>query len=132
MSDYTYSDPDGDTLRFLTSTHGGRVILIAKGEFAAKEIYIPTADAHTVAAELLKAAGYAELAGLIETAAQQIAQKAEAEAAEKKLQERRDALSLQLNGGGAELLRVPYTNRTVTMRQAIDRIIELEDKLAAK
>lgn len=60
--------------------------------------------------------------------AEYIENKASHEAeAEKKLQERRDALSFQLNGGGVELLLVPYANRTATMRQAIDRIIELED-----
>ena len=110
MSDYTYSDPDGDTLRLLTSIHGGRVILIAKGEFDAKEIHIPNTDVPTVAAELLKAAGYDHLADLVGW-----------ESAEKKLQERRDGLLRGFRAGA----RWDYTSELAQL--AINRIIELED-----
>ena len=65
------------------------------------------------------------LAAYIESKAQR-----ETEAATK-LQERRDALSYQLTGDFDDAPQVPYSNRTVPMRKAIDRIIELEDAQAA-
>ncbi|MCC3277487.1 hypothetical protein LJ753_16610 [Arthrobacter sp. zg-Y20] len=110
MSDYTYTDNVGDILRLLTSADGDRVILIAKGELDAKEIHIQNADAPTVAAELLKAAGHDDLAGLIEVSA-----------AQAKLQARRNAVALSLSGVAS------YTQQVQTTRKAIDRIIELED-----
>lgn len=168
MSDYQYTDTEGDKLRITTGYVDERIIITCGAQDGNQRgVFVSNADVPTVAAELLKAAGQEsaiipkaheeverlgdeltcgggpEWAGssiasnpnwLRNKAANCIAiaeyieNKASHEAeAEKKLQERRDALSFQLNGGGVELLRVPYANRTATMRQAIDRIIELED-----
>ncbi|MBP3044856.1 hypothetical protein KKR91_01300 [Arthrobacter jiangjiafuii] len=73
------------------------------------------------------AANMIALAEYIESAAtREAAEKAEAEAAEKKLQERRDALLRDFRAGGAW----DYTSELAQL--AIDRIIELEDKLASR
>lgn len=73
-----------------------------------------------------RAANYVALAQYIEGApAREAAEKAEAEAAEKKLQERRDALAKELSED-----RRTYSETSLTAQAAINHIIELEDKLA--
>lgn len=76
------------------------------------------------AAELLALAEYRDA-----KAAREAAEKAEAEAAEKKLQERRDALATELFGLD---LKFDELGPRSGGRTAIHRIITLQDKLAAK
>lgn len=73
-----------------------------------------------------KAANYIAIAEYIEfTAAREDAEKAEAEATEKKLADRRDAIATDLD-------MTHYVHLVTSAALAVDRIIELEDKLAAK
>ena len=133
MSTYKHEDHDGDTLEIHDTPFKKGVLITVRSRSVARSTYIPNADAPTVAAELLKAAGRTDLAGYIEAvvvreaaAAREAAEKAEAEAAEKKLQERRDALAKEFDTEcDASLAR--YRNCTLTLRRAINRIIELED-----
>lgn len=84
-------------------------------------VWTPNADVPTVAAEILKAAGRDDLAALIESAAREAAERVEAEAAEKKLKERRDVLLEEFRAGGM------WDHTSDLAQKAINRIIELED-----
>ncbi len=158
MSEYTYTDPDGDKLH--VSPYRSMESLVQVDLYGDNwGIRIPNADVPTVAAELLKAAGQeatilpkstsvvqefadgslrcgmtdttstasvgwararaAELLALadhIESTAQREAD------AEKKLQERRDALATELSNGYGD-----YESAADGMQKAIDRIINLID-----
>ena len=57
MSEYKYTDKDGDTLEFGTAALGGFVFVAAFEGAKMSRLLIANEDAPTVAAELLKAAG---------------------------------------------------------------------------
>ena len=165
MSEYKYTDLDGDTVTFSRAINGGVVVVASDSATSAVARIEPT-DVPSVAAELLKAAGQegafvpkakdevrmdrtfptiascgygpslVHVAGgsdpieLGTTAANYIAiaeyieSKATREAdAEKKLQERRDALATEFSMGAYS-----YEVITPMVKFAIDRIIELEDE----
>lgn len=104
---YGYKDIEGD--RLTIANYGERLCVTAVQVDRQTSAYIELADAPSVAAELLKAAGHDGLADLIGW-----------ESAEKKLQERRDAVAASLG--------MPYYIRLVaTAQRAIDYIIALED-----
>ena len=87
--------------------------------------YIPNADAPIIAAELLKAAGQDALAHLL-TDVLEKHQAALKKAAEKKLQERRDALAAELPCRESST-PIRYSEARASLQDAIDRIIELEN-----
>ena len=112
MSDYTYlhESTGGPNLEISRIDELPRETWIGPNKKGGIGSYIRNSDAPKVAAELLKAAGYAELAELIETTA-----------AKKKLQERRDALLREFKAGAL------WSHTSELAQLAIDRIIELED-----
>lgn len=103
---FEYTDKSGDTLSISGSPAGA--VLIARMKDSVACNYIAKADAPAVAAELLKAAGHDNLADLVGW-----------ESAEKKLQERRDALAKRFTKGICY-----YESAELSTKAAIDYIIE--------
>ena len=128
MSDYTYTDHTGDTLRIFTGLSvEDRVILIAKGEADCKEIHVANSDAPKVALELLNASApdwSIQPVELVAIAAS-LERYVKSNVPEVKLQERRDALAAKFSGNSW-----PYSDLNTTSRNAVDAYIELEDRLA--
>lgn len=90
-------------------------------------MWIPNASIPNIAAELLQAGGHHYLAGYIEADIDH-RQLTEAEAAEKKLQERRTSVLAALLPEAAAANNLPEPHELSTLDdRAIDRIIELED-----
>ena len=122
MSTYEYNNGDR---RFSADTAlmGQCVYVTAQPTSAPMNgMWIPNAHIPTIAAELLKAAGHHYLAGYIEADVDARERAAEAEAAEKELQERRDSLAADLS-----MSTYSYEHITPIAQNAINRIIELED-----
>lgn len=128
MSTYGYETVN-ESLDIRPSSVTGRTFIWVHEGKKEAAIIIDTEDVATVALELLKASASdwstqpVDLVAIVASLERYV----KAHDPKVKLQERRNALSFQLTGEGECGPQIPYAARTAPLRQAIDRIIELED-----